>query len=40
MKSLGFEPNQPPITFTADCGRFYANVSSMELTTSAIRQVA
>ena len=30
MKSLGFNPNQPPFTFTADCGRFYANISSME----------
>ena len=30
MKSLGFNPNQPPVTFTADCRRFYANVSSME----------
>ena len=30
MNALGFDPDQPLTTFTADCGRYYAQVSSLE----------
>ena len=30
MHELDFDPDDPPVTFTAECGRYYANVSSSE----------
>ena len=30
MSALDFDPKEPPITFTPDCGRYYANVNSFE----------
>ena len=30
MSEMDFDPKDPPTSFTADCGRYYANVSSFE----------